>query len=107
MFNLVLNPPLCQTPVTTSFFILILRALHFLLIHFHFPKPTELSSFQFQSAPYTNIQLTFLCGHKVLDRKSTRLNSSHVKSSYAVFCLKKKNRSTGLVSRAALTHPTR
>src|SRR5207249_6566751 len=26
------------------------------------------------------------------DRKSTRLNSSHVSSSYAVFCLKKKNR---------------
>src|SRR5690554_3871463 len=26
----------------------------------------------------------------VLDRKSTRLNSSHVRSSYAVFCLKKK-----------------
>src|SRR5690606_41625692 len=25
----------------------------------------------------------------VLDRKSTRLNSSHVKFSYAVFCLKK------------------
>src|SRR5690606_42053060 len=27
----------------------------------------------------------------VKDRKSTRLNSSHVKISYAVFCLKKKN----------------
>src|SRR5690606_41434670 len=26
----------------------------------------------------------------VIDRKSTRLNSSHVKISYAVFCLKKK-----------------
>src|SRR5690606_14903870 len=26
----------------------------------------------------------------ILDRKSTRLNSSHVKISYAVFCLKKK-----------------
>src|SRR5690606_41437386 len=26
-----------------------------------------------------------------IDRKSTRLNSSHVKSAYAVFCLKKKN----------------
>src|SRR5436305_13664212 len=26
------------------------------------------------------------------DRKSTRLNSSHVRSSYAVFCLKKKNK---------------
>src|SRR5690349_23615220 len=25
------------------------------------------------------------------DRKSTRLNSSHVETSYAVFCLKKKN----------------
>src|SRR5690606_40584792 len=28
------------------------------------------------------------------DRKSTRLNSSHVKISYAVFCLKKKNNQT-------------
>src|SRR5207249_7727208 len=28
---------------------------------------------------------------EVLDRKSTRLNSSHVSISYAVFCLKKKN----------------
>src|SRR5699024_11717798 len=26
---------------------------------------------------------------KLLDRKSTRLNSSHVSNSYAVFCLKK------------------
>src|SRR5690606_40622182 len=31
---------------------------------------------------------------QVSDRKSTRLNSSHVKSSYAVFCLKKKNTKT-------------
>src|SRR5206468_10253407 len=28
------------------------------------------------------------------DRKSTRLNSSHDQISYAVFCLKKKNRTT-------------
>src|SRR5690606_40196741 len=27
---------------------------------------------------------------RIKDRKSTRLNSSHVKTSYAVFCLKKK-----------------
>src|SRR5690349_23217513 len=27
------------------------------------------------------------------DRKSTRLNSSHVETSYAVFCLKEKNQS--------------
>src|SRR5436305_10157383 len=30
--------------------------------------------------------------HQRLDRKSTRLNSSHVRISYAVFCLKKKNK---------------
>src|SRR5438477_9373561 len=28
---------------------------------------------------------------EVVDRKSTRLNSSHMSISYAVFCLKKKN----------------
>src|SRR3712207_8006213 len=31
-----------------------------------------------------------LCGY--LDRKSTRLNSSHANISYAVFCLKKKKK---------------
>src|SRR5439155_10524189 len=31
-------------------------------------------------------------GPKGEDRKSTRLNSSHVAISYAVFCLKKKNK---------------
>src|SRR5690349_23536613 len=31
-------------------------------------------------------------GPNVLDRKSTRLNSSHVEISYAVFCLKKKKK---------------
>src|SRR5438067_7724778 len=30
--------------------------------------------------------------HELVDRKSTRLNSSHVSISYAVFCLKKKIR---------------
>src|SRR5688572_18945194 len=30
------------------------------------------------------------CGYRLLDRKSTRLNSSHSQISYAVFCLKKK-----------------
>src|SRR5947209_14096041 len=31
-------------------------------------------------------------GQKQIDRKSTRLNSSHANISYAVFCLKKKNK---------------
>src|SRR5690625_5621455 len=48
--------------------------------------------------PYNNITRTAieamaaaLGGTQSLDRKSTRLNSSHVAISYAVFCLKKKN----------------
>src|SRR5215813_15183859 len=32
------------------------------------------------------------------DRKSTRLNSSHVRISYAVFCLKKKNKTFTVIS---------
>src|SRR5690606_41897582 len=35
-------------------------------------------------------------GYLGLDRKSTRLNSSHVKISYAVFCLKKKKQHSTL-----------
>src|SRR2546426_5353455 len=31
-----------------------------------------------------------VCGTRARDRKSTRLNSSHLVISYAVFCLKKK-----------------
>src|SRR5690625_6455173 len=36
------------------------------------------------------VQKLFLPVSIIGDRKSTRLNSSHVASSYAVFCLKKK-----------------
>src|SRR5690606_41484860 len=41
---------------------------------------------------------------KMLDRKSTRLNSSHVKISYAVVCLKKK---ITTVTYAAMTNQDR
>src|SRR5256885_12209607 len=37
------------------------------------------------------------------DRKSTRLNSSHLVISYAVFCLKKKNKSN--LIRSQMTNP--
>src|SRR5690349_23454507 len=40
-----------------------------------------------------------------IDRKSTRLNSSHVEISYAVFCLKKKKRKD--VGNGTTTGPTR
>src|SRR3712207_1488918 len=41
----------------------------------------RLEAFAMQNAPWESF----------LDRKSTRLNSSHANISYAVFCLKKKN----------------
>src|SRR5690606_39417261 len=43
----------------------------------------------FASIPCASIAATDAHG---IDRKSTRLNSSHVKISYAVFCLKKKKK---------------
>src|SRR5256885_13164281 len=38
----------------------------------------------------------------IIDRKSTRLNSSHLVISYAVFCLKKKNAVTRSAARLSL-----
>src|SRR5256885_9301744 len=43
------------------------------------------------SAPVTQLGDTLTAGE---DRKSTRLNSSHLVISYAVFCLKKKTHTT-------------
>src|SRR5256885_13187950 len=43
-----------------------------------------------QSSSAMNID-NFAVGDNTSDRKSTRLNSSHLVISYAVFCLKKKN----------------
>src|SRR5207302_10986910 len=40
----------------------------------------------------SNIDPDELVQFRLGDRKSTRLNSSHVKISYAVFCLKKKKK---------------
>src|SRR5690349_23038916 len=39
-----------------------------------------------------NTELVKQLGSHLTDRKSTRLNSSHVEISYAVFCLKKKKK---------------
>src|SRR5207249_10838895 len=40
--------------------------------------------------PWLNKLVTGIISNPAVDRKSTRLNSSHVSISYAVFCLKKK-----------------
>src|SRR2546430_10790695 len=47
-----------------------------------------------KSAPASTRPIVQSLGNYVLDRKSTRLNSSHSQISYAVFCLKKKKKET-------------
>src|SRR5256885_6532239 len=42
-------------------------------------------------APASTAAVPLRSHHRCADRKSTRLNSSHLVISYAVFCLKKKN----------------
>src|SRR5205807_8552931 len=60
-------------------------------------EPVDVQRSLFQTEDY--IQQVLACGaragepvrvEKMVDRKSTRLNSSHLVISYAVFCLKKK-----------------
>src|SRR2546430_4133025 len=51
----------------------------------------------------TDGMLLFLIDHPLIDRKSTRLNSSHSQISYAVFCLKKKKTPHTSIS-AIMTH---
>src|SRR3989442_10921038 len=43
-------------------------------------------------AGMASVLVAMIWERKVGDRKSTRLNSSHVRISYAVFCLKKKKK---------------
>src|SRR5690606_6658068 len=51
--------------------------------------------FMYLTRKITDLQpLTTYKSQITVDRKSTRLNSSHVKISYAVFCLKKKKTKT-------------
>src|SRR5437660_5287322 len=54
-----------------------------------FGKTTLLASWG-QSLPASNPLMAWVSLDEGEDRKSTRLNSSHVAISYAVFCLKKK-----------------
>src|SRR5699024_12648085 len=108
-------------PFTLLFFSCILSYLLILYLFLHHPSTTPFSTLSLHDAlpisiwrrvsfPHTPTNATMntavamktaaasyakplpRCARKRLrDRKSTRLNSSHVSISYAVFCLKKKN----------------
>src|SRR5690606_41875907 len=57
------------------------------------PAPSGPGPWRSSCTPTTTTAATprWQGGRRSADWKSTRLNSSHVKISYAVFCLKKKN----------------
>src|SRR5437868_9829898 len=62
-----------------------------------FPYTTLFRSDDLADEPRADDGRQSLAEHPAsVDRKSTRLNSSHVSISYAVFCLKKKNESEPL-----------
>src|SRR2546426_4867717 len=59
------------------------------------PAPPDQGGAQAERGPFPVPCSCRLGGQRAQDRKSTRLNSSHLVISYAVFCLKKKkNKST-------------
>src|SRR5690606_39863857 len=54
-------------------------------------RAEELATLCREFRPTVAVMADAEAAERLQDRKSTRLNSSHVKISYAVFCLKKKN----------------
>src|SRR5437773_8485043 len=61
----------------------------FIDLHAHLREPGQESSETIETGTRAAAR-----GGFTADRKSTRLNSSHITISYAVFCLKKKNENT-------------
>src|SRR5699024_12744264 len=84
-------PSLARSPVF-FFFLMIRRPPRSTL----FPYTTLFRSQHFSLLAQVAAQLPRVSGGQLAngDRKSTRLNSSHVSISYAVFCLKKKKKSS-------------
>src|SRR2546421_9623410 len=63
-------------------------------------NPNEYAKYSPQSWINRAISHTYEPG-STLDRKSTRLNSSHDQISYAVFCLKKKKKTNSSINHSA------
>src|SRR5256885_3991865 len=60
-----------------------------------------------RTARFKDVPTLRECGYDVVDRKSTRLNSSHLVISYAVFCLKKKTPPRSVSALPRLRHRSR
>src|SRR5699024_12362973 len=105
-----LSTLLLPAPHSLFYFYLYRRAAQRVLASFPTRRSSDLLVGEFKQAGLTalagagkgtllvaeqlTLQQVFRHGGTVEDRKSTRLNSSHVSTSYAVFCLKKKKQRT-------------
>src|SRR5690554_7635024 len=89
-------------PYTTLFRSTVMPALAAVPLTAHFGWPSALGVWSLTAAVAAAIWIVVLL-QKNEDRKSTRLNSSHVRISYAVFCLKKKKKLANLRSQTGLT----
>src|SRR5471030_3330466 len=97
---------------TTAYLVAVAFVLFFFLMIRRPPRSTLFPyTTLFRSDPFPDVDL-HVTGNddrfrpRLLDRKSTRLNSSHLGISYAVFCLKKKKTMTSSYSpREPLTKP--
>src|SRR2546429_7286224 len=68
-------------------------------------SPEQITETWYEKAliPYIYLRLAKRFSYEKVDRKSTRLNSSHGYISYAVFCLKKKKKSMASLRLSAHT----
>src|SRR5256885_1828553 len=71
-------------------------ALPILVVTHAMNPPILMDVPQMQEAAKLGAFIEFVGGSLATDRKSTRLNSSHLVISYAVFCLKKKTKENSL-----------
>src|SRR3712207_9515241 len=88
-FLMIRRPPRSTLFPYTTLFRSCLKELYLFIIHAGFPCAfDEFSRMPAYAPQKINLHARDLTPD--LDRKSTRLNSSHANISYAVFCLKKK-----------------
>src|SRR5690242_21631750 len=78
-------------PATTEIYTL---SLHDALPIYRLSLPRRGADIPCQARPHRSPRLRAARVEANEDRKSTRLNSSHMSISYAVFCLKKKKKTT-------------
>src|SRR5690625_7901215 len=103
------SPPLSRVPPLLALFSSLLSPPLLPPFFFNHPPPTEIYTLSLHDAlpisaisknwpksipPCRTRRKSLPARWQGLDRKSTRLNSSHVAISYAVFCLKKKKSKT-------------